>query len=119
MSLKSCKPNPRLKQKSLVPVEMTGGQAIRIALASRGVTFAAIARELETTRKAVSGCANGHWRSPRVEAAIAAHLGVAPETLFGPRSLPAESVTPGAASVNARVSGSDRHGRTTERQRAA
>lgn len=108
MSLKSCKPNPRLRQRSLVPVELTGGQAIRMALESRGYTLSGIARSLGLSRKAVSGCANGHWRSPRVEEAIAGLIGVAPETLFGHRSLPRDSVPSGATPVNGRVSPSDR-----------
>ena len=42
----------------------------------KGITGAAVARELGVTRGAVNAVIGGHWRSPRVEAAIARALKV-------------------------------------------
>lgn len=67
-------------------------EQIKMRLRLRGSSLAQIARELAVARTSVTAVCQGGHRSRRIEAAIAAKLGVTPEQLWPSRyrAAPAE-----------------------------
>lgn len=65
-----------------MPNHMLTAQEVKERLGRGGVT--ALARELGVSKAHLSLVLNGHRRSPRVEAEIAARMGVPVERIFAP-----------------------------------
>lgn len=101
-------------------LDLSRGEVIRLALASKGHSLASIARDLGVTRAAVSGTVHGHWTSARILAHLAALLGVPVESLQG-RPLTPISVAAVGRRVNAGLSESSRQrkGQVIRRRKAA
>jgi predicted transcriptional regulator len=85
-------------------VEVSSGDAIRLALLSKGYTLKAIAKELGVTRGAVTGVIHGHWNSDRIWSRIASLLGRSVRSIQGRKALSLVSVTRETSVVNVRVS---------------
>lgn len=60
-------------------------EQIKLALKLKGILLADVAEELGVSRALVSGALLGHFRSSRVEQAIAEHLETTPEALWSDR----------------------------------
>jgi Ner family transcriptional regulator len=58
---------------------------ITARLAARGITLSQIAREIDRTRGLITAVSQGHYRSHRVEEAIATRLDCAPSELWPDR----------------------------------
>ncbi|WP_425439932.1 helix-turn-helix domain-containing protein [Puniceibacterium antarcticum] len=54
-------------------------------LAAKGITLSQIAREIDRTRGLITSVSQGHYRSRRVEEAIAAHLDCCPPDIWPDR----------------------------------
>jgi transcriptional regulator with XRE-family HTH domain len=69
-------------QETTMPNEMLTAEQVKERLGRGGVT--ALAREIGVSKPHLSLVLNGHRRSPRVEAAIAARVGVPTDQIFAP-----------------------------------
>lgn len=67
-----------------MPHDMLTADEVKEKLGRGGVT--ALARELGVSKAHLSLVLNGHRRSPRVEAEIAARMGVPAEQIFAPKA---------------------------------
>lgn len=101
-------------------LNLSQGEILRLALASRGHSIASIARGLGVSRPAVSGVVHGHWASARILARLAALLGVPVEAIRGQPLTPV-SVAGAGRRVNAGLSESSRQrkGQVIRRRKAA
>ncbi len=99
-------------------LNLSRGEILRLALASRGHSIASIARDLGVSRPAVSGVVHGHWASARILDHLAAILGVPVEAIRSQPFTPV-SVAGDGRRVNAGLSESSRQQPTVRRRRAA
>ena len=101
-----------------LPLNLSRGEILRLALASRGHSLASIARDLGVSRVAVSGVVHGHWTSARILSHLAALLGVSVDAIRC-QSLTPVSVARRDSAVNVGVSRSARHAPAVRRRPAA
>ncbi|AVL53630.1 DNA-binding protein [Roseobacter denitrificans] len=69
----------------LHPTDSLRHEAIKRGLRELGISFGALARELDVSKTSVVTVSQGHRRSHRIQEAIANKLGTRPEDLFPDR----------------------------------